>query len=223
MAPRSNNKLSFKVFGPFQITDKIGQVAYRLDLPSASAIHPVFHVSQLKKAIVRGAEVIPTLPPTDLEFQIPSQVLQRRIVTRDGVTVPQVLVRWSGFPSELTWEDFEALHQRFPHAPVWGQACLQRRGMSGVRLPVLKTSTSTTLQLAGIKMKFPPLFLSRVGPEETPGPTFESLARCGRINLRPAWLAPCKQINTLRERERGGRLSLYDNTVLLPPQFNLTS
>jgi hypothetical protein len=206
VAPRSNNKLSFKFFGPFQITDKIGQVAYRLDLPSASAIHPVFHVSQLKKAIARGAEVIPTLPLADLEFQIPSQVLQRRIVTRDGVTVPQVLVRWSGFPSELaTWEDFEALHQRFPRAPAWGQACLQEGGMSGVRLPVLKTSTSTTLQLAGIKMKFPLLFLSRVGPEETPGPTFESLARCGRINLRPAWLAPCKQINTLRE---GGRTQL---------------
>jgi hypothetical protein len=46
--PRTNLKLSFKYFSPFKILDRVGKVAYRLQLPNQSAIHPVIHVSQLK-------------------------------------------------------------------------------------------------------------------------------------------------------------------------------
>lgn len=49
VARRSSHKLSFKYFGPYEIVNKIGSVAYKLKLPKASSIHPVFHVSLLKK------------------------------------------------------------------------------------------------------------------------------------------------------------------------------
>lgn len=51
VAPRANQKLSFKFFGPFKIIERVGPVAYKLSLPISSAVHPVFHVSQLKKAV----------------------------------------------------------------------------------------------------------------------------------------------------------------------------
>jgi hypothetical protein len=45
MLPRAHDKLSFKYFGPYQITSRVGSVAYRLALPNVSKIHPVVHVS----------------------------------------------------------------------------------------------------------------------------------------------------------------------------------
>lgn len=50
LAPRANQKLSFKFFGPFKIVEKIGAVAYKLLLLASSSVHPIFHVSQLKAA-----------------------------------------------------------------------------------------------------------------------------------------------------------------------------
>jgi hypothetical protein len=49
LAPRAN--LAFKFFGPFPVIRWVGVVAYKLGLPTSSSVHPVFHVSQLKKVM----------------------------------------------------------------------------------------------------------------------------------------------------------------------------
>lgn len=48
---RSKEKISPKYFGPYCISEKIEEVAYKLRFPDETRIHSVFHVSQLKKAV----------------------------------------------------------------------------------------------------------------------------------------------------------------------------
>lgn len=131
VATRANHKLSFKYFGPFEITQRIGTVAYKLNLPESSSIHPVFHVSQLKQSVKSTLPVSATLPSTTLQLQFPEQVLDRRTVSRGGSSIDQILVRWSGLEDVLaTWEDEEALKAKFPAATAWGQAASQGEGLS---------------------------------------------------------------------------------------------
>lgn len=126
LANRSSNKLSFRFFGPYKIVARIGEVAYQLQLPEDCLIHPVFHVSQLKQAVTSDTVVSQALPDPTMHFQVPQEILDRRLHHHNNTRVTQVLVKWSNLPSELsTWEDEKALRQEFPRAPAWGQAVTQ--------------------------------------------------------------------------------------------------
>jgi hypothetical protein len=48
---KKDNKLSPKYYGPYKVLQNIGTMAYKLELPASSRVHPVFHVSCLNKVI----------------------------------------------------------------------------------------------------------------------------------------------------------------------------
>jgi len=119
-------KLSFKYFGPYKVTERIGRAAYRLDLPENSQIHPVFHVSQLKPFLPNYTPVFSELPKVaelDIQDLLPEAIVERRLVKKGGKAVPQALVKWSKLHAQMaTWEDWYVLKERFPEALAAGAA-----------------------------------------------------------------------------------------------------
>ena len=111
-------------------------MAYKLQLPSSSSVHPVFHVSQLKKLVGDHHQVTSDLPDHLFQWSVPEAILQRRSVMHGvrsvmhGVrSVVQLLIKWSHVPASLaTWEDALTLQQQFPNAAVWGQPAAQEGG-----------------------------------------------------------------------------------------------
>ena len=59
LAQRQNQKLSPRFYGPFEVLEKVGNAAYKLLLPQGSNIHPVFHVSLLKRCVSSTAVTQP--------------------------------------------------------------------------------------------------------------------------------------------------------------------
>lgn len=91
-----NLKLASRLYGPYKILKRIGPVAYELELPADSKIHPVFHVSLLKKSVSEGAApvtVLPTSTDEGLFHLTPSKALDRRSILRGGNYIPQILVQ----------------------------------------------------------------------------------------------------------------------------------
>ena len=111
-------KLSAKFFGPYRILEKIGPVAYKLELPKTAKIHPVFHVSQLKQHVgpVVKQSPLPVLNDEGLLAKEPVRILDRRLVNNHGVAATEVLVMWKNtFLEDSTWEKFDNLMQRYPN------------------------------------------------------------------------------------------------------------
>ena len=119
---RRNQKLAFKYYGPFQVIAAVGKVAYKIHLPTASKIHDVFHVSQLKSyegPIPSTANVPVWFNEVDNAVQ-PKAVLEKRIVKVKNAAQVQYLVQWEGLNDyEATWEVAEAFVQKYPNFAVF--------------------------------------------------------------------------------------------------------
>lgn len=88
-------KLTPKYCGVFLIISKIREVAYKFQLPAEAKMHPVIHVSQLKKHTVPTAMVVASFPPVGPQSQFSLallKVLDTRIVNRNIAAAGQWLV-----------------------------------------------------------------------------------------------------------------------------------
>ncbi|KAK9134740.1 hypothetical protein Syun_014070 [Stephania yunnanensis] len=114
LARRPNEKLSPRFFGPFKVLERVGVVAYKLELPPSTSIHPVFHISQLRPVLGSTDRVQP-LPASltdEMEWSVvPAQAAGFRRTERGR----EVLIYWKDLPTfEATWELVDVIRHQFP-------------------------------------------------------------------------------------------------------------
>ena len=95
--------------GPYEILQRVGKVAYELKLPNELAsVHPVFHVSMLKKCIGDPERILPIegLGVKDnLSYEdFPIQILESQVKRLRNKEVVSVKVLWKNHLVEgATW------------------------------------------------------------------------------------------------------------------------
>ncbi|GKB28355.1 putative reverse transcriptase domain-containing protein [Tanacetum coccineum] len=114
-------KLAPRFVGPFKIVEKVGPVAYPLDLPDElNGVQDTFHVSNLKKCLVD-----PTLQVPLDEIQVDAklnfvkelvEILEREFKKLKRSRIAIVKVRWNSKRGpEFTWEREDQMKLKYPH------------------------------------------------------------------------------------------------------------
>ena len=121
-----SKKLCHKRIGPFKVVERVGELAYRLELPATARIHPVFHVSLLSE-VRKTYRKTPNPPPIDVEGELEYEV-EEILDSRKFRGELKYLVKWKGYdPSHNSWESVENVanapelvadfHRKHPSAP----------------------------------------------------------------------------------------------------------
>ncbi|GKE12916.1 putative reverse transcriptase domain-containing protein [Tanacetum coccineum] len=114
-------KLNPRYVGPFKVLERIGSVAYKLELPQElSRVHNTFHVSNLKKCYSDEPLAVPLegLHIDDkLQFvEEPVEIMEREIKRLKRSRIPLVKVRWNSRRGpEFTWEREDSFKKKYPH------------------------------------------------------------------------------------------------------------
>ncbi|KAK4713515.1 hypothetical protein R3W88_019422 [Solanum pinnatisectum] len=114
-------KLSPRYVGPYQILKDIGKGAYELDLPNELAlVHPIFHVSMLKKCIGDPVSIIPIEGlgvDESLSYEdVPVDILDRQVKRLRNKEVASIKVLWRNHLVEgAIWEDEADMKSHYPH------------------------------------------------------------------------------------------------------------
>jgi hypothetical protein len=108
-AKQPSKKLSHRWLGPYCVKEVISKVAYKLDLPDNMKVHPVFHVSTLKRYKENPPEFdgrLASPPPPPVTIDDHEEYEVERIMDKRKVrNTTQYLVKWAGYPEyDATWE-----------------------------------------------------------------------------------------------------------------------
>ncbi|GJV41386.1 putative reverse transcriptase domain-containing protein [Tanacetum coccineum] len=114
-------KLNPRYVGPFKVLGKVGEVAYKLELPEElSRVHNTFHVSNLKKCYADEPLAVPLdgLHFDDkLQFvEEPVEIMDREVKRLKRSRIPLIKVRWNSKRGpEFTWEREDQFKKKYPH------------------------------------------------------------------------------------------------------------
>ena len=116
---RKKGKLALRFVGPFEVVQRIRELAYRLALPpQLSLVHDVFHVSMLRKYHPDPGHVIWWLEVQVVEDatyeERPIKILDRKEQVLRTKTIPLVRVLWQHHGvEEATWELESAILEQY--------------------------------------------------------------------------------------------------------------
>ncbi len=106
---KRDTKLLPKFIGPLRVLERIGRVAYRLEMPPRWKVHDVFHVSLLRKYVTRGNQGYFAAPPVAWLDEEPlyevEKILQHADVRTGRKVVRRFLIKWANYDaSHNSWE-----------------------------------------------------------------------------------------------------------------------
>ncbi|GJW46683.1 putative reverse transcriptase domain-containing protein [Tanacetum coccineum] len=114
-------KLAPRFVRPFEIIEKVGPMAYRLDLSEElNGVHDMFHVSNLKKCLADPTLQVP-LDEIQVDAKLnfleePVETLEREFKKLKRSRIAIVKVRWNSKRGpEFTWEREDQMKLKYPH------------------------------------------------------------------------------------------------------------